>query len=322
MDRRRLRATATSLAIVLPLLLAACGVADGPTITPTPSPSPGGTPSPSPSPGATLTAPELKLRLLASFGSLWYCDPDEFPVAHGDEATLAAERLPEIRDDVAAWAAITGALGFDPNEATLPPDQVLAIYRTWKVLGAIELTPVGGGFGFDELFGPKDVAGQVGEHVTGTIDDVGAITMGLREVAGPPNCPICLARGTTILVRGGSVAVERLTAGSTVWTLDAVGRRVEGTVLAVASTPVSASHRVVRLVLSDGRSVDASPGHPLADGRLLGALREGDLVDGARVVSADLVAYDGGRTFDLRVSGATGVYFAGDGIPLATTMTR
>ena len=95
-----------------------------------------------------------------------------------------------------------------------------------------------------------------------------------------------------------------------------------GTVLLVASAPVPASHRVVHLALSDGRTVTASPRHPLADGRTLGSLRVGDSVDGARVVAVDLVAYAAGRTFDLAVSGPTGVYLAGDGIPLASTIER
>jgi hypothetical protein len=37
------------------------------------------------------------------------------------------------------------------------------------------------------------------------------------------------------------------------------------------------------------------------------------------VVSAELLVYTGGSTFDLLPSGPTGVYFA-DGIPLASTL--
>jgi hypothetical protein len=304
--------------------VAACAAAGDPSVAPSPSPggSPGASPSPSPSPAALLTAAQLKLGLLGAFGSLWYCDPDEYPVGRGDEATLAAERMPEIRADAEAWTAITTALGFDPGAASLSSDQEVAIYRQWKVLSAIELTPADGRFAFDELFGPKDAAGQTGEHVTGTIGRDGTIAVGQRAVAGEPMCPICLARGTGILGPAVAVAVEDLRVGDTVWTLDAVGRRVVGTVLAVASTPVPVSHRVVRLVLSDGRTLSASPGHPLADGRPLGDLRRGDLVDGARVTVAELVAYRGGRTFDLVVSGPTGLYLAGSGIPLASTIDR
>ena len=87
----------------------------------------------------------------------------------------------------------------------------------------------------------------------------------------------------------------------------------------VGQTPVPATHRVVRLVLDDGRVVRASPGHPLADGRLLGDVRAGDRVDGATVVSATLERYDGGSTFDLLTASTTGNYIA-DGIPLGSTL--
>ena len=104
-----------------------------------------------------------------------------------------------------------------------------------------------------------------------------------------------------------------------VWTSDAAGRRVLGRVLAVGSTPVPDSHRVVHLVLEDGRTLDVSPGHPLTDGRRLGDLHPGDLADDARVVSADLVRYTGGATFDLLTSGSSGSYWA-NGILIASTL--
>ena len=105
----------------------------------------------------------------------------------------------------------------------------------------------------------------------------------------------------------------------TVWTTDELGRRVVGRVLTVGSTPVPTTHRVVHLVLSDGRTVDVFPGHPLPDGRLLGDLRPGDEVDGATVASAALVSYDGGATFDLLPSGPTGTYWA-NGILLGSSL--
>jgi hypothetical protein len=310
MDRRRRRAPARSLVIALPLLLAACGVAGGPTITP----------GPSPSSGPPLTAPELRLHLLAELGPLWYCDPDLYPVGR-DEAAAAAEALPGIRADAETFAALVDALDLDPS-ADLDADERLAVYRAWKELAAIELTPIVGGFAFDELFGPSEPTGQAGERIAGTIGADGTIEIEARTPAGPPNCPICLARGTPILTPGGPVAVEDLVVGDVVWTLEETGRLVGGTVLVAASTAVPPGHRIVRLTLDDGRSVTASPGHPLADGRPMGRIRPGDRVDGARVVAADLVDYDGGRTFDLVVSGPTGTYLAGDGIPLASTIDR
>ena len=60
-------------------------------------------------------------------------------------------------------------------------------------------------------------------------------------------------------------------------------------------------------------------GHPTADGRLLGQVRVGDVVDGAIVVRAELAAYGGGQTFDLMPSGGTGFYIA-DGVAVASTL--
>ena len=100
-------------------------------------------------------------------------------------------------------------------------------------------------------------------------------------------CPICLARGTLIDTPAGPVAVERLRLGDPSGRSTADGRRVAGTVIALGSTAAPPDHEVVRLVLEDGRTVTASPGHPLADGRLLGDLRPGDAVDGSRIAVAD-----------------------------------
>jgi hypothetical protein len=84
---------------------------------------------------------------------------------------------------------------------------------------------------------------------------------------------------------------------------------------------VPAGHEVVHLALADGRTLVASPGHPLADGRLLGTLRAGDRVDDAVVTAVDRILYDGAETFDLLASGPTGSY-AIDGIWLDSTLRR
>ena len=119
----------------------------------------------------------------------------------------------------------------------------------------------------------------------------------------------------------GNVRVEDLRIGDPGWTLDPAGRRVAGTVISLGSVPAPVGHRMVRLVLADGRTVMASAGHPLADGRRLGDLRAGDGLDGTKVAAADLVPYEGERTFDLLPSGPTGAYAVG-GIWLGSTLRR
>jgi hypothetical protein len=293
----------------IPILLLLAGIAVGactgganPSREPVSSSPPGGS---------------AKEALLVRFGDLAYCDPDLYPLARGDEAAAARDHLDEMRADRDAWTAIAGRVGFDPS-TTPSGDKLLAAYSQWKMLRAIQLVAGGDGAQFDQVFIGK---GQALIHVTGTIRSDGSIVVASQEPGQRPPCPICLARGTLIATPAGDVAVEDLRPGEAVWTLDRAGRRVAGVVTEIGSTPVPPTHRVVDLVLADGRAVHVSPGHPLPDGRPVGSLAPGDPVDGSTVVSAALESYDGGRTFDLLPSGSTGVYWS-NGIPLESTLVR
>lgn len=311
-DLTRLLAVAAVVAVV-----AGCGAIDR---SSSPSPSPSASPSPSPSAGGTLSAAQQRLALIDRFGPLWFCDPDFYPVARNDEAALAVKRFDEVRADAPAFAAILAHLGAQPGDF-FTADQKLAIYRIWKQLNAIVLEPGADGRSrFDYLNAPAEGAAE-GRRTAGTIGPDGAITIEQQAPAGEPNCPICLARGTRIATPDGEIAIEDIRVGTPVWSIDSSGRRFVATVVGVGRTPVAASHRVVRLMLGDGRVVRASPGHPLADGRSLGDVRAGDKVDGATVVSATLESYDGGSTFDLLPSGPTGIYWA-DKIALGSTLSR
>jgi hypothetical protein len=284
------------------------------TIPPRPTPMP--TITPSPAPGG-LTQAQLKYRLVDRFGRLLFCDPDYYPVARADEAALAHQRLPDIEQDAPTFSAILAHLGIAPA-ATYTSDQELAIYRDWKMLNALRLDPVAAGFHFLAIFGNTP---QQGSRVDGTIDQMGSISVASQTPSGPPPCPICLARGTRIATPNGEVAVERLAVGDLVWTIDKSGERVIAALLSVGSTPVPATHQVVHLALSDGRTVDVSPGHPTADGRRVGDLRSGEAFDGAVIVGVDRVSYRGGATFDVLPAGATGAYFA-DGVLLGSTLRQ
>jgi hypothetical protein len=264
-----------------------------------------------------IDQPALRYRLVDQLGRPLLCDPDFYPVARADEAVLAHLHLAAIRADAPTYAAIVAHLGIDPLAAPTAA-QVLAIYRDWKMLRALILTNAESRFAFDYI-AATDASGASGFHVVGTIDASGAIAVEQRVSSGPPPCPICLARGTRIATPDGEHRVEDLRVGMAVWTTDAAGRRVAGVVIEVGSTPVPATHEVVHLVLSDGRTVGVSPGHRLADGRRVGDLQRGDPVDRATVVSAVLEAYDGGATFDLLPSGPSRTYWAND-ILLASTL--
>lgn len=290
----------------------------GPGETIEPDTTPGPVPDPTPvAPAPPLERADLRYRLVEQLGVPLFCDPDFYPVARDDEQALAGRNLAAIRADAPTYAAIVSRLGIDP--AAVPtPDQVLAIYREWKMLRAVRLTEADGRFGFDYIAG-ADLDAESGWHVVGAIDAGGTIAVDRRDPSGSPMCPICLARGTRIATPDGERPVEDLRPGMAVWTTDPTGQRVSGRVLAVGSMPVPATHEVVHLVLSDGRTVDVSPGHRLPDGRRTGDLRSGDPVGDATVVSAALEAYDGGATFDLLPSGPTGTYWA-NGILMASTL--
>lgn len=289
--------------VVLVVLVAACG---------------GSASTPGPTDGPPRTGAALRQALVEAFGPLWYCDPDFHPIQRAEEIDSARERWAEVQADAEAFAVITTGLGIPPD-GPFTDEGMLAVYRAWKVLHAIALEPAGdAGFRFDHLAQPPD-GGAEGQRITGTISRSGAIAIEQRAPAGEPICPICLSLGTPIDTLSGPVAVDDLRIGDAVWTLDAAGRRIAGTVLATGSTPAPVNHEVARLQLADGRQVTASPGHELADGRRLGDLRPGDVVGGSVVRSAALEDYAAAETFDIVVSGPTGIYLS-DGIALASTL--
>jgi Hint domain len=301
--------SATAIMMLLAVFAAGCSAAPAAT-----------SPGPSPSAGAPLNTAELRFRLIEAFGPLWYCDPDFWPIAVQDEAARSLERFGEVQGDTDAFVAILAHLAI-PASAEFTADQKLAIYRAWKQLNAISLEPAGNGsYRFDYLNMPEQGATE-GRRTTGTIDEHGQIAIDVQTPAGEPPCPICLARGTRVATPDGDVAVEDVRVGMRVWSVDETGRRMVANVVQVGRTRVPATHRVVRLVLDDGRIVRASPGHPLIDGRLLADIKPGDTIDGATVASVALEPYLGGSTFDLLTDSPTGSYVA-DGIPLGSTLNR
>jgi hypothetical protein len=132
-------------------------------------------------------------------------------------------------------------------------------------------------------------------------------------------CPICLAVGTLIDTPSGTIPVQQLQKGMSVWTTDKSGERVAGVIALTSKTPVPPTHRVVNLILDDGRTALVSPGHPTVDGRIVGDLVAGDRYDGARVRTAKRTSYNAGATYDILPSGETGFYWA-NGILLDSTL--
>jgi len=137
----------------------------------------------------------------------------------------------------------------------------------------------------------------------------------------PPGCPmpICLSSDVTVGTPDGEKTIHEITLGSLVWSLDSKGQKIVAPVIRVVKTPVSPSHKVVHIILQDGRQVSASPGHPTIDGRTIDLLKVGDALDGSKVVKKEIIAYKDQFTFDLLPESDTGFYFT-NGIPLKSSL--
>ncbi len=288
--------------LVLSGTIAACKTGTSPSTTPA-----------STTPPPTFSLPDLKYRILAAYPDFFWCDPDFYPISRpGVEQQNAADQFATIRADQSEFSAILAHLGL-PNKTDYTDDEKLQIYREHKKLNrALETAAVSGGYTFTVRTGQNQ-----GKQIQGTITYAGAIKV-TSETASFNTCPICLAAGTLIGTPDGDVAVENLVVGSRVWTFVA-GYKTEARIVKVDSTQAPASFQVMTVKLADGRSVTASPGHPTADGRTLGELKAGDMLDNSNVVSASLSDYTG-RTYDLLPDGPSGLYLA-NGIRLQSTLT-
>ncbi|MFZ0545287.1 MAG: Hint domain-containing protein [Candidatus Promineifilaceae bacterium] len=317
------------LTIGLVVMFVACSPGGSETVEPTLTLMPTSTAEPAtatpavtPTQLPTATAPsslgviELKYRLLEQYPDFFFCDPDLYPVATADELALAREALPELEANDEEFEAILAHNGLS-GLTTFTDEQILLIYREHKKLMALELEAATAGYQFviQVAQSPGD-----GEVVSGVIDDQGTITVTDKQSA-IVTCPICLAADTLISTPSGPVPVQSLRVGMVVWTVNKAGQRVAQPLIGVGQTATPAGHQVVHLRLDDGRELWVSAGHPLVDGRIVGQLQPGDLLDGAVVLSAERVAYRGAATYDLLPDGETGFYWA-NGILMGSTMEK
>lgn len=133
-------------------------------------------------------------------------------------------------------------------------------------------------------------------------------------------CPICAAPDTPIATPSGEQPIATLRVGDPVYTVED-GAVVVRPVVRIGSTPVRA-HQVLRVVLDSGATLEMSPGHPTADGRVFQQLAAGDWLDAThRVVSSTLVPFDAARTYDIVPASRSGSYFAA-GALVGSTLAR
>jgi hypothetical protein len=297
---------------LLVLACAACGAITPAPVAGSPSPSRGASPGASP-----LGSSQLKFKVMDAIGKPAYCDPDFYPIAREEDELLnAIAEYPAIKADTETYAAIAAHENLPPGDLT--DGQKLILYRAWKLLRALTLTPSGSDYSFQYRVQVPGGATAY-QMVAGIVRVDGLVSVKSRTPAGPPMCPICLAVGTMIATPNGDVRVTDVTAGMIVWTESAAGVRVAAPVVEIGSMEVPAGHLMVHLKLADGRELHVSPRHPTADGRKAGALHIGDELDGSPIAMFELVPYSGDRTYDILPAGPTGHYWA-NGILMSSTL--
>ena len=256
----------------------------------------------------------LSFILIAKYGPPDYCGPpvesSTYPL---DEAKA---RLPQLETD----PIFVAILGNDhmPAAALLSDDQLSQEFtRYLDVTNATVSPDSDGNYSFSGFV--RNTSGTDAQSYAGTITISGDISNVVASAPTPRLCPVCLAASTRIATPTGDTPVTALRPGDLVLTSDGHGGVLSVAITRVGHTDVGVSHHVVHLVLSDGRVVDVSPGHPTADGRTVGVLLAGDRYDGSTVASATLIPYLGLATYDLLPAGPTGTYWA-NGVLLASTL--
>ena len=296
--RGRRGLTAVALAVAL---LTGCGSVVAPSSTPAASPSIEA------STAQSLTIADLKFKVVDVEGPARVCGPP-LERADGDQAEADAGFAP-IQADTTTYAAILRHEHLSPDPASVAFR--LAVFHAYHALQVISLVPAGNSYRFEIPTTSRTV-------VSGDIDHSGTIIgTSSRPLLG--GCPICLTAATTISTPNGPLPVSQLRMGMPIWTLGPDGGHQLARVQSVGHVPMPFGHDAVRLVLADGRHVTASAGHPTVDGRFLGRLHVGDILDGSGVVSVKITHLHDSGTYDVLPSGPSGAYWA-DGVLLRSTL--
>ena len=264
-----------------------------------------------PDTSTALSVSELKYAIEAVTGDAVFCGP---PVMPRDYKQQLLAQFPSVEANAEEYATILKHLNFASTQ-TLTDDEKDQVVNEHNKLSVISLTKTGTGYHFSVRAGKPFTPGDLYE---GTISELGAVQI-TKKTAYAGGCPVCLALHTKIDTPKGPVAVENITPGMKVWTVTKDGVRVSTDVEKVIRTQVPSDQHVVHLMLTDGRELFVSPGHPIGDGRTIGALQAGDLLNGTLVKEATLVPYTSSYTYDLLPAGHTGQYWA-KGILIGSTL--
>jgi hypothetical protein len=129
----------------------------------------------------------------------------------------------------------------------------------------------------------------------------------------------CAAPDTPIATPSGERAIAELRPGDLVYSVDG-SAIVVVPILRVNRTPVH-DHHVLHITFDNGRSIDMTAGHPLADGHPLSTLQPGSELLGGTVTGAVSVPYTHDATYDILPASPTGAYFASS-VLVGSTLAR
>lgn len=167
-------------------------------------------------------------------------------------------------------------------------------------------------------YGLPDGAGMMPADIPPFCNDKG---MGSAPPPPPIMCPaaICASPDTPIATPDGERAIAELRAGDLVYSVH------EGAVVAVPLARVGrtavTNHHVVRVELANGRVLEVSGRHPLAEGGTFADLVPGALMDGTEVRAVENIPYSHEYTHDILPASDTGTYYAA-GVRIGSTLFR
>ena len=264
---------------------------------------------------AVATVWQLRYLLLGHYPTFAYCDPDQYPVARGDEQAAADSWWGSVDHASSEAVTIMAHLGF---HEPLTSGQRLAAYHDHKQLTVIAMTATGTGYQY-QLSVSATKGGEPDQTVTGVIT-LGGVINETARLARRAGCPICLEAGTRIATPHGDVPVVLIQPGDEVWTTDVAGHRIAAPIERTVRRPTPGPHLMLQLLLSDGRELVAAGAHPAVGGTYLRQLQPGQRYDGAMIVSTSWVTSTAPATFDILPAGPTGTYWA-NGILIGSTLT-
>lgn len=129
----------------------------------------------------------------------------------------------------------------------------------------------------------------------------------------------CLPGFVLIDTLAGLIPIKNLKVGDSVWTISKFGRKKKARTIQKCRRVIPKNHKIVHLVLRDGRELFVSAYHPTIDGKPIINLEKGQSFDGALISSINLISYKGKYTYDILPTGETGGYWANN-ILLGSTL--